>query len=89
TSSISRFPDQALIERVIAQLEPQYGPLQLDEAGLYTGDSSSTGTGYRLYGAVERRLGDHFVLGAAGTLQRSRDFSPNSFQLYLRYTFKP
>ncbi|HFF2828891.1 TPA: cellulose synthase complex outer membrane protein BcsC [Stenotrophomonas maltophilia] len=89
TSSISRFPDQALIERVIAQLEPQYGPLQLDEAGLYTGDSSSTGTGYRLYGAVERRLGDHFVLGAAGTLQRSRDFSPNSFQLYLRYTFEP
>ncbi|KAG1256420.1 hypothetical protein G6F65_016319 [Rhizopus arrhizus] len=89
TSSISRYPDQALIERVIAQLEPQYGPLTLDQAGLYTGDSKSTGTGYRLYGAVERRLGDHFVLGAAGTLQRSRDFSPNSFQLYLRYTFKP
>lgn len=89
SSSISRYPDPALIERVIAQLEPQYGALALDEAGLYTGDSSSTGTGYRLYGAVERRLGDHFVLGAAGTLQRSRDFSPNSFQLYLRYTFKP
>ncbi|WP_270995503.1 cellulose synthase subunit BcsC-related outer membrane protein, partial [Listeria seeligeri] len=68
TSSISRYPDQALIERVIAQLEPQYGPLTLDQAGLYTGDSKSTGTGYRLYGAVERRLGDHFVLGAAGTL---------------------
>lgn len=89
TSSISRFPDPALIERVIAQLQPQYGPLVLDEAGLYTGDGKSTGTGYRLYAAVERRLGDHVVLGAAGTLQRSRDFSPNSVQLYLRYTFKP
>ncbi|HDS1649975.1 cellulose synthase complex outer membrane protein BcsC [Stenotrophomonas maltophilia] len=89
TASISRFPDQALIERVVAQLEPQYGALALDEAGLYTGDSRSTGTGYRLYAAVERRLGDHIVLGAAGTLQRSRDFSPNTFQLYLRYTFKP
>jgi len=74
---------------VIAQLEPQYGPLQLDPDGLYTTDGSSTGTGYRLYAAVERRLGDHFVLGAAGTLQRSRDFSPNTFQLYLRYSFKP
>jgi hypothetical protein len=89
TASISRFPDQALIERVVAQLEPQYGALGLDEADLYTGDSRSTGTGYRLYAAVERRLGDHIVLGAAGTLQRSRDFSPNTFQLYLRYTFKP
>ncbi|AVJ35180.1 cellulose biosynthesis protein BcsC [Stenotrophomonas sp. MYb57] len=89
TRSISRFPDEALIQRVIAQLEPQYGPLQLDPDGLYTTDGSSTGTGYRLYAAVERRLGDHVVLGAAGTLQRSRDFSPNTFQLYLRYSFKP
>jgi len=89
TGSIIRVPDEALIQRVIAQLEPQYGPLQLDPDGLYTTDGSSTGTGYRLYAAVERRLGDHVVLGAAGTLQRSRDFSPNTFQLYLRYSFKP
>ncbi|WP_343649541.1 cellulose synthase complex outer membrane protein BcsC [Stenotrophomonas sp.] len=89
TASISRYPDQGLIERVIAQLEPQYGPLTLDPDGLYTSSGRSSGTGSRLYAAVERRLGDHFVLGAAGTLQRSRDFSPNTFQLYLRYTLKP
>ncbi|MBN8791378.1 MAG: cellulose biosynthesis protein BcsC [Stenotrophomonas nitritireducens] len=89
TASISRFPEPSLIERVIEQLQPLYGPLTLDPAGLYTADSSSTGTGHRLYMAVERRLGDHFVLGAAGTLQRSQDYSPNTFQLYLRYTLKP
>lgn len=89
TASISRFPEQSLIERVIEQLQPLYGPLTLDPAGLYTADSSSTGTGHRLYLAVERRLGDHLVLGAAGTLQRSQDYSPNTFQLYLRYTLKP
>ena len=89
TASISRFPEQSLIERVIEQLQPLYGPLTLDPAGLYTADSSSTGTGHRLYMAVERRLGDHLVFGAAGTVQRSQDYSPNTFQIYLRSTLKP
>lgn len=89
TASISRFPEQSLIERVIEQLQPLYGPLTLDPAGLYTADSSSTGSGHRLYMAVERRLGDHLVLGAAGTVQRSQDYSPNTFQIYLRSTLKP
>lgn len=87
--SISRFPEASLINRVLAQLQPLYGPLTLDPAGLYSADSSSTGTGHRLYLALERRLGDHLVLGAAGTVQRSQDYSPNTFQLYLRYTLKP
>ena len=89
TGTSDRFPDQALIEKVIAQLEPLYGPLALDQASAQTAGSSSTGNGHRLYATVERRLGDHFVLGAAGTLQRSQDYSPDAFQLYLRYTFKP
>ncbi len=89
TASISRFPEQSLIERVIEQLQPLYGPLTLDPAGLYTADSSSTGSGHRLYMAVERRLGDHLVFGAAGTVQRSQDYSPNTFQIYLRSTLKP
>ena len=87
--SISRFPEASPIDRVLAQLQPLYGPLTLDPAGLYSADSSSTGTGHRLYLALERRLGDHLVLGAAGTVQRSQDYSPNTFQLYLRYTLKP
>lgn len=89
TDTSPRFPDQALIDRVIAQLEPLYGPLALDQANAQTAGGSSTGTGHRLYAAVERRLGDHLVLGAAGTVQRSQDYSPNTFQLYLRYAFKP
>jgi len=87
--SISRFPQASLVDRLLAQLQPLYGPLTLDPAGLYSADASSTGTGHRLYLALERRLGDHLVLGAAGTVQRSQDYSPNTFQLYLRYTLKP
>ncbi|WP_434030478.1 cellulose synthase complex outer membrane protein BcsC [[Pseudomonas] boreopolis] len=89
TDRVSRFPDQASIGRVLDGLAAQYGPVALDEASLYTSDGHSSGTGYRVYAAVERRLGDHFVLGAAGTLQRSRDFSPNTFQVYLRYALQP
>lgn len=89
TDSVNRYPQGGLMDRLLAGLTEEYGPVRLDETTLYTGDSNSSGTGYRLYAAVERRLSDHFVLGAAGTLQRSRDFSPNTFQMYLRYTFKP
>ncbi|MGB3394235.1 MAG: cellulose synthase complex outer membrane protein BcsC, partial [Stenotrophomonas sp.] len=89
TDAGDRFPEHALIARALAALEAQYGPLALDEAGRYTAGGSSSGSGHRLYAAVERRLGDHFVLGAAGTLQRSQDYSPNTFQLYLRYTLRP
>jgi Flp pilus assembly protein TadD len=85
----SRYPQAGLMDQVLAGLAQQYGPVTLDESTLYTGNSTSNGSGYRLYAAVERRLSDHLVLGAAGTLQRSEDFAPNTFQLYLRYTFKP
>ena len=78
-----------LAEQVIAQLESLHGPLTLDPDGQWTNPGSSSGSGHRLYAAVERRLGDHFVLGAASTLQRSQDYSPNTFQLYLRYTLHP
>lgn len=89
TDSYSRYPEVGLMDSILAGLADTYGPVTLDPAGLYTSDSRSRGTGYRFYAAVERRLGDHLVLGAAGTLQRSEDFAPNTFQLYLRYTFKP
>ena len=89
TEASDRFPVQAVNARVLAALEAHYGPLALDETGRYSSGGSSSGSGHRLYAAVERRLGDHFVLGVAGTLQRSQDYSPNTFQLYLRYTLQP
>ena len=89
TASSSRFPDQATIDRAIAQLESQYGSLSLDPDSLYTAASNSSGTGWRLSAALEHRLSDHIVLGVAGVVQRSRDYSPNTLQLYLRYALKP
>lgn len=89
TDAARRFPETGLMAGVLEDLQPQYGPLALDPDDLYTGGGSSSGTGYRLHAALERRLSDHFVLGAAATLQRSRDYSPDSAQVYLRYTFEP
>ncbi|WP_397474293.1 cellulose synthase complex outer membrane protein BcsC [Pusillimonas sp.] len=51
--------------------------------------SRSAGTGYRVAGFVERRLSDHWVLGAGIDFRRSKDYSPSRFMLYLRYAFKP
>lgn len=88
TDSAAQYPLPGLAQQVVDELSAQAGmPLVMDPATSSGG--SSSGTGYRLYGAVERRLGDHLVLGANGNLQRSRDFSPNTFQLYLRYVFRP
>ena len=84
-----RFPEHSTIARVLAALEAQYGPLTLDEEARYGTGGSSSGSGRRLSVAVERRLGEHFVLGLASNLQHSQDYSPNTFQLYLRYTLKP
>ncbi len=90
TDASDRYPLVPLIERVVAEIAAAEGrPLVFDAAGSRSAGGRSSGTGYRVYAAVERRLGDHFVLGAATTLQRSRDYSPDSFQLYLRYVFRP
>lgn len=90
TDASSRYPHAASLQRVIDQYAANAGePLFLDPAYAAVAGGSGSGTGHRLYGAVERRLSDHWVLGAAATLQRSQDYSPNSFQLYLRYVFRP
>ncbi|HHU94403.1 MAG TPA: tetratricopeptide repeat protein [Alcaligenaceae bacterium] len=50
---------------------------------------SSQGVGYSFNTAVERRINNHLVVGAALNLQRSEDYSPNRGMLYLRYYFEP
>ena len=89
TTPISAYPLRGPLNRVLAQLDGPYAGATLDTSNLDSAGGASTGTGYHLRVALERRLGDHFVLGASGMLQRSQDFSPNTFQLYLRYTFHP
>lgn len=51
--------------------------------------STSSSWGYSLRGSLERRLGNHWVLGAAFDLQRGQDYMPSRFIVYLRYFFKP
>ncbi len=87
SDAIARYPYAPAIREALARLRDEYGDLELLDSG--SADSRSTGTGYKLYLAVERRLSDHFVLGAAATLQHSQDYSPNAFQVYLRYAFRP
>lgn len=89
TTAISRYPLPRAVAQVLAGLPAPYAGAALDTAGLGSQAGTSHGTGYRVHAAVERRLTDHLVLGADGTLQRSQDFSPNTFRLYLRYTFHP
>lgn len=51
--------------------------------------SSSSGFGYWVRGIAERRLSNNLIAGAGFDWQRSKDYSPSRFMLYLRYTFKP
>lgn len=48
----------------------------------------STGFGYSLRGAFERRINDHVVLGAAFDLQHTQDYAPSRVMVYMRYFFK-
>ncbi|WP_445673556.1 cellulose synthase complex outer membrane protein BcsC [Pseudomonas ceruminis] len=51
--------------------------------------SDSTGLGYRLHGAVERRLSDHWAMGAGFDWQHSDDYAPSHAVFYVRYLFEP
>lgn len=90
TDASNRFPLDALIQQVAADVIADAGqPLLFDNRINMTQSERSSGNGYRVSVALERRLSDHWIAGAGATLQRSRDFAPNSFQFYLRYTGKP
>ncbi|MNP54041.1 Cellulose synthase operon protein C precursor [compost metagenome] len=54
-----------------------------------TDSSESTGLGYRLHGAFERRLNDRWVLGGGFDWQHSDDYTPSHALLYVRYLFEP
>jgi len=67
----------------------QYPPLVSSNIGAMRGGGSDNGLGYMAQALAERRLDDHWVLGAGFTAQRSKDYAPNRALLYLRYSFEP
>lgn len=84
TRDMDYYPQRSLIA----------GPLQelgVSDAVFITDNSfkggSSTGVGYSVRGLIERRLNNHWVLGAGLDWQYSEDYSPNRGMLYLRYSF--
>jgi Tfp pilus assembly protein PilF len=54
-----------------------------------TDASASTGLGYRLHGAFERRLSDRWALGGGFDWQHSDDYAPSHAVFYVRYLFEP
>ncbi len=49
-------------------------------------DSSGSGFGYTLRGAVERRLTAHWTLGLAVDIQQAKDYTPSHGLIYARYS---
>lgn len=58
-------------------------------ARLYTASTSNSGVGLRLSAVAERRLSDHWTLGAGVNWAYSKDYAPSHTFAYLRYTLKP
>ncbi|MGB5856594.1 MAG: cellulose synthase complex outer membrane protein BcsC [Oceanisphaera sp.] len=48
---------------------------------------SSNGFGYTFKALIERRLGSHWVVGAALDIQQAKDYTPSHGLMYVRYSF--
>lgn len=73
-----------------ASYYPLNGGLPASLLALNTSNGgTSTGFGYAVRGAIERRIDNHLVLGAAFDLQRGQDYMPSRVMVYLKYFFKP
>ncbi len=77
------YPDAHVNRKVLAQYDVGSNIDAMNDA------SDSSGLGYRLRGLFERRLSDHWVLGAGFDWQHSDDYAPSHGMLYLRYLFEP
>ena len=89
TKGGDRYPLVGLLHGPYQQLKQQGAdPSQLRAAQTF-GPSSSWGTGYQLFANVERRLSNRWIVGGGTVFQKSQDYSPNNFFLYLRYSFEP
>ncbi len=77
------FPLDSVNDDILAQ----YPSLVSSNIGVMRGGDNNSGAGYMAQAFVERRLDDHWVLGAGFTAQRSEDYAPNRVLMYLRYSF--
>ncbi len=84
-----RYPLHSLIAGPLAELNGQSAPALFPLDNFATAGDRSSAVGYRVNALVERRLSDHWIVGAGLTLQRSEDYAPNHALLYLRYSFEP
>lgn len=97
--SVSRSVARSSDSNYYPSLGPVAGPLQeLGRMGVaenaflaanQISGSKSNGFGYSLRGMAERRLNNHWVVGAGFDLQHGQDYTPSRVMLYLRYTFEP
>lgn len=88
TDDSEAYPLDRLIAGPLSQLGGTLDRETLDRLNTRAGDTSSS-VGYRLASLVERRLGDHLVLGGAFSWQQTREYAPSYAQVYLRYLFEP
>ncbi|MGL4315103.1 MAG: cellulose synthase complex outer membrane protein BcsC [Pseudomonas sp.] len=79
------FPLSSVNDDILAP----YAALLSSNIDSLRGGDDNSGLGYLAQALVERRLDDHWVLGAGFTMQRSEDYAPNRALLYLRYSFDP
>ena len=78
------YPDNSLNRKLLARYD-----IIESNIDATTDASSSTGVGYRLHGAFERRLNDRWALGGGFDWQHSKDYAPSHAMLYVRYLFEP
>ncbi|WP_131794289.1 cellulose synthase complex outer membrane protein BcsC [Fluoribacter gormanii] len=84
TVTWSRQVTQDLVSYPLPNLIPNFDNTQNSiQAG-----TSIIGYGYSFLALLERRMGSHFIIGGLVDIQRSTDFTPSHFSLFLRYSFE-
>lgn len=64
-------------------------PLALSNQSGYYSSNGGSGTSWALQAAIERQLNNNVAIGAKLGIDRSENFAPNQFQIYLRYALNP
>lgn len=61
-------------------------PDELVDKRVIENGSGSTGFGYTAQAMIERRLSSHWTIGTSIDIQQARDYAPNHFLVYVRYS---
>ena len=77
TSDANYYPNDPLL---------QQNAVTLDPGAIYLGATSNAFT-YGITSIIEKRITDHWSIGARAQLQRSPFYNPSNIGLYLKYDF--